>query len=627
VPDVALEGLALTAVGARDRGARAPRSVTEGDSFVEAEWGDTPGPDRDRRRRRGRGRPAGELRRLHHLTATVDDAVLAGLGADVAAVEFVGDAVVEVVSAVDGETYRTAPLPVTLGGRAVAGPAGRLLENSGVIFVNDELEVAGDGFLLGGGEGQTRGRGPPAVHARPARAPARPVAEQVVPVIPAVAVRRDRGTFRFVPAIAGIRGGSFTGTVTIENRPVVAGAAAGRGAVDVAYDLVTAQIFRSSRPGQPGPVRRDQRRRLRRRRGRRDDRGAAAVGTFTPTGAPGGRAVDLVLIPEFVAGERVRYVINTDDALGQAIDLRTVTGSFRARSGRSSATAATPSPGRPPRSRSASRRSSRSSTSTSARATSRALRGFGLRAVDAAIRPGCSTWCAPRTPGSTSSSAPRRPPTSRCSRWSRSTAPIPTAWGCSATTTPRARTTATSGCTTGWAGSTPPPSRTASPATAGCSSSRSWASRSTPARGESLPGADPLFDQIFDPFRPDRGDIIVAADLAGGAPTIDGSACPASGAAIASPARCGPWARSSARPWPTRSATASGLANPGGDGFHNAGDEVNRLMDAGGDRSVPRARHPAGRQGPAVFCDGEYDYLRQILPSAQAPDTGPRPPC
>ena len=62
-----------------------------------------------------------------------------------------------------------------------------------------------------------------------------------------------------------------------------------------------------------------------------------------------------------------------------------------------------------------------------------------------------------------------------------------------------------------------------------------------------------------------------------------------------------------------------GLANPYADGFHDAGDEPNRLMDAGGDRPFLERAELLG-QGPGVFCDDEYSYLRQIMPTNAPPN-------
>jgi hypothetical protein len=69
-----------------------------------------------------------------------------------------------------------------------------------------------------------------------------------------------------------------------------------------------------------------------------------------------------------------------------------------------------------------------------------------------------------------------------------------------------------------------------------------------------------------------------------------------------------------------------GLANPFAEGFHNAGDSPNRLMDSGGDRPVLERAILEG-QGPGVFCDDEYAYLRMILPSAAPAPSITRPGC
>ncbi|MBK9070538.1 MAG: hypothetical protein IPL79_06000 [Myxococcales bacterium] len=69
-----------------------------------------------------------------------------------------------------------------------------------------------------------------------------------------------------------------------------------------------------------------------------------------------------------------------------------------------------------------------------------------------------------------------------------------------------------------------------------------------------------------------------------------------------------------------------GHANPDGEGAHNDGDAPGRLMDGGAARPFLERAELAG-EGPGVFCDDEYGYLRQILPSPLAADPSPRPPC
>jgi hypothetical protein len=49
-------------------------------------------------------------------------------------------------------------------------------------------------------------------------------------------------------------------------------------------------------------------------------------------------------------------------------------------------------------------------------------------------------------------------------------------------------------------------------------------------------------------------------------------------------------------------------------------------MDAGGDRPFNERAQLQG-QGPGVFCDDEYTYLRQVLPSTSPSNDIMRPTC
>ncbi len=62
------------------------------------------------------------------------------------------------------------------------------------------------------------------------------------------------------------------------------------------------------------------------------------------------------------------------------------------------------------------------------------------------------------------------------------------------------------------------------------------------------------------------------------------------------------------------------------EGFHNAGDAPARLMDAGGDRPFNERAELDGT-APGEFCDDEYEYLRQILPSSEAAPQVQRASC
>jgi hypothetical protein len=145
---------------------------------------------------------------------------------------------------------------------------------------------------------------------------------------------------------------------------------------------------------------------------------------------------------------------------------------------------------------------------------------------------------------------------------------------------------------------------------------------------ERLDGADPLFDDVFDPFRPDRGsDSVASVDLAGFQQPTSGEGCPAT--SRPEQLRCAVWVLGSmiGTTMTHEIGHSLGLANPDEpESFHNPGDLPNRLMDGGGSRSFAERAELNG-EGPARFCDTEYEYLRRILPSPVPESTVVRPPC
>jgi hypothetical protein len=144
--------------------------------------------------------------------------------------------------------------------------------------------------------------------------------------------------------------------------------------------------------------------------------------------------------------------------------------------------------------------------------------------------------------------------------------------------------------------------------------------------------ASPLFDAVFDPFRPDRGGRpALAADLAGGLPPRDGGAgCPAAPSDRQAQLGCAVFVLGSliGTTMTHELGHSLGLAAPYGERtqYHDPGDAANRLMDGGAARTFEERAELAG-QGPSVFCDDEYEYLRAILPSDEAPPAVSRPPC
>jgi hypothetical protein len=123
----------------------------------------------------------------------------------------------------------------------------------------------------------------------------------------------------------------------------------------------------------------------------------------------------------------------------------------------------------------------------------------------------------------------------------------------------------------------------------------------------------PLFDKVFDPFRSDMGGSAMTSAEALNAPKL--GACPAG--SRPEQVACAIHVLGS-----VIGSTSShelghslGLSDPYGSAtqFHNPGDSLNRLMDAGRDRPFEERAELNGK-GPAVFCDDEYKYLKKVLP-------------
>jgi hypothetical protein len=625
-PDVALEGLNLTRVDPAVVITGTTLAIA-GDSFVAAEWGEST------LRLQGQAGSRSVDVTLpavfvdyDHMTAAVDAALIAELGAapgggDV--VRFTGDATIEVVSAVDGKTYASDPLALSLDVAAELTPEITTVQTGGVLFVNDAVEVSGRGLLLGGNEGESVARITGCF--RPASSSTcTPVGEETVALTAAQPFSREQASFRFVPAIAGIREGAFMGQVVIENRHA-GGTTIAAEPVTIGYDLVSAQIFQVTPPlaslGQYVVI---------------DGGGFVGgeagaftevrlVGTFRPTGATQGAPVDLLLIPEFESGNRVRYVISTSDALGQAIDLRAVTGTFSGTIqpivtyqgdqvvGPTQAVTLGIAPVkqvvfldfRP--------------------SYVESLRVFGLRAVDQQLRARVLDVVRAAYPAVNIDFRTEVPTDFALFSLVEIHGPDPNGQGLFGYDNTPGKDVGNLRLYDRLGGVNAATQQDGYPGFGGVFIESLMGFSLHPASGESLPGADQLFDDLFDPFRPDRGDIVVGKDLAG-LPAISGDGCPASDRQ--GRISCAVWSMGAliGGTLAHEIGHSLGLANPYGDGFHNAGDEPNRLMDGGADRPFPERAVLEG-QGPGRFCEDEYSYLRMILPSSEPADPTPRPPC
>jgi hypothetical protein len=622
--DVGLAGLAVTEV---EPGLIVPGSTitVTGASFVDESWGES--------HLRLTGTLGGRAVDVSlparfvdydHLTAVVDRATIDALGGVATVAPLVGEATVEVVSAETGGTYRSAPRAIRLDVASELVPEITTVETGAVLFANDRVAVVGRGLLLGGGEGQTvavvTGCFQPTGSATCA-----PVAEQAVVVTPDTPFGREQGSFRFVPAIAGIRAGRFTGRVLIENRPDD-GPVRRAEQQAVSYDLVTAQIFAVTPPraslGQyvtiegGGFVGAEP----------RASTEVRLVGTFTPTGAPQGAPVDLLLVPEYESGNKVRYVLSSDDALGQAIDLRTVTGTFvgtirpLVRYGGQQVVGPT------------------SNVTLGIEPVKQvvhldvrpsfveSLRKFGLRAVDAPIRARILEVVRAAYPGVNIEFRTTAPTDFALYSSVELQGPDPNGQGLFGYDNTPGKDVGNMRLYDRLGGVNAQTQQDGFAGYGGVFIESLMGFSRHPAVGTSLPGADPLFDQIFDRFRPDCGSVAVAADLSGGLPTVTAADCPSSDRKVALACAVRTMGSLIGGTLAHELGHSLGLANPYGDGFHDDGDEPGRLMDSGGDRPFAERAELQG-QGPGRFCTEEYEYLRMILPSSAPADATPRPPC
>ncbi|MEJ7604001.1 MAG: hypothetical protein WKG01_39340 [Kofleriaceae bacterium] len=351
-------------------------------------------------------------------------------------------------------------------------------------------------------------------------------------------------------------------------------------------------------------------------------------GTFHRTGS-NPATISMTLIPEYAEGRLVRYVVNTDDELGQALDLRTDTGQFTG--------TITPivSYGAD-RVRGVSKDASFSIAPVKQvihlqyqPTYVEGLRDFGLRAVDSKIRERILEVCK-RTYAGINIEFRADPPTDYALYENVELVGVdPNGTGLFGYDNSPGKDNGNMRLYDRLGGVNALTQQDGYPGFGGVFIRSLMGFSEHPGSfATSVPGADPLFDQIFDPFRPDLGNSqITSGDLAGGIPVLTSAeSCPASD-------RKGRIACAIYVLGNLIGGTLSheighslGLANPYAEGFHNAGDAPARIMDGGGDRPFLE-RSELENTPPGVFCDDEYAYLRQILPTDQANPPVQRPGC
>jgi hypothetical protein len=561
---------------------------------------------------------------FEHVEVQVSEEMLGQLGARDG--DFAGTAQVMVESSVDGELHTTSAIEVALAFRSELTPRLDQVQDGSIIYINDELTVTGADMLLGGDEGTTYAE-VKGCFALASGGECEEVGPVSVPVVPASRFDRTSGTFAFVPEIAGIRAGTFEGQVKLRNL-------LGRGDVLVSepasagYQITEAEVTGVTPPeaslGQFVQV-----------EGGGFVGGAPdqvtllhMVGSYQPDGGGPALAIDTFLVPEFVAGRVVRYVLNEDDDLGQALDLRGGSGelsgtvtpivSFRD----DEVTGA-------PRSF-AGVRIGRVKQVVYLRFTTQyvtSLQHFGLRAVEPAIRERILEVV--RRDYATLNVELRTDEPDDFSLYSEVEigGPDPNGLGLIGYDNTPGKDVGNLRLHDRIGGVNATTQADGFPGYGGVFVDSMFLFSEHPADfAPDSPGQDAMFDEVFDPFRPDRGGEPVGDGDPAARPLASGDGCPAAGRA--EQIDCAVWVLGSliGTTISHELGHSLGLANPGGSEVHIVTDKPGRLMEGGGTRSF-RERAELDGQVPGQFCDEEYVYLRAILAADAAQDPSARPDC
>ena len=618
-----LEGLAIVSVNPTTV---LPGSIiaVEGRSFIDQPWGQS--------ELRLAGRFDGhqvDVRvpvrfvDFEHVELQVSEEMLGQLGARDG--DFAGTAQVAVDSSVDGEVHTTAELEVALAFRSELTPRLDQVEAGTVIFVNDQLLVMGANMLLGGDEGTTyaevKGCFAPASGGDCAA-----VGPVNVPVVAASRFDRTSATFPFVPEIAGIRAGAFEGQVRLRNvhgrGPVLVSVPASA-AYEVTEAKVTGVTPDAASLGQYIDV-----------EGGGFVGGAPdqltllhLVGSYRPDGGGPDVGIDTVLVPEFVGGRVVRYVLNEDDDLGQVLDLRAGAGelsgsitpvvSFRDDEVTGAAN--------PIAVRMAPLRQVVHLDFTTQYVTS--LQHFGLRAVEPAIRQRILEVVRRDYRTLNVEFRTERPTDFSLYSVVEIGGPDPNGLGLIGYDNTPGKDVGNLRLHDRIGGVNATTQADGFPGYGGVFVDSMFLFSEHPGDfAPDSPGQDPLFDDVFDPFRPDRD----GEPLGEGDPDpralASGDGCP--GSTRAEQIDCAVWVLGSliGTTISHELGHSLGLANPGGSEVHILTDKPGRLMEAGGTRSFTERAELAG-DGPGAFCDQEYLYLRSILAAEEPDDPSARPDC
>jgi hypothetical protein len=559
------------------------------------------------------------------LSAT--DALFAGLGSTGA---FDGEVVVEVTSTVDKKLH-TAGLTVSLRFENSSTPKLDAVGDQ-ISFVNQPTEVSGNGFLLGGDEGTTEAE-LTGCFTPTGQTTCGAMKTLRIPATPKAAFDRTRVTFPYVTAISGIGPGSFDGSVVMINvhrsteeersiekavhfdiqKPAIFGASTTSASLGQ-YVIINGGGFVGGNAEEATLL--------------------DLKGTFTPDDGSPDIDLDLELVPEFVSGPTVRYVLSETDALGKLIDLRKQSGLIVGTAQPIVSDASGRVSGDPimvgllvlPVKQIVYVRFLPSYVES--------LRKFGLRAADPLIRSRVLQVAARDYGGINVEFRTTEPEDFALFATVDLAGPDPNGQGLLGYDNTPGKDTDNLRLYDHIGGVNALTQEDGSPGYGGVFVEGFFGFSMHPnGLAARLPEDPPnqTFDPVFDPFRPDAGGLeVTAGELAQLQPPMltDGSSCPAPSSDRRGRISCAIWVLGSiiGSTMTHEVGHSLGLANPYGDGYHDPGDLPNRLMDVGGARPFDERAELNGL-GPSRFCDSAFDYLRMILPSTADKPAIDRPTC
>lgn len=564
------------------------------------------------------------------MTVELDAATFDLFGAEQGSFSGLMSVVVDYVPA--GSRHFTPALSGSLEFRTTLEPTLRSATQQGAIYVNSPIAVEGDGFLLGRGEGTTFAVVEGCTVPVGGNA-CGPSTRSEIPVVPETPYSRARGSFAFSPYIAGISGGRFEGRMHLEN-VFPDGTRFSSEQLPVAYDLLETTVVSIGDGGSVGQY--------------IDIRGGGFIGAdegitlmelegeFFADGGVGGIPVTgLSFIPEFEGGELMRYVVNEQDELAQALEdlggIRYAKGTFDGTIRPLVSFGGQNVEGMPTPVAFEVRPVKQVVWVQFTPAYVESLRKFGIRALDQRVRD--RVFEVMRRDYETVNVEIRDSEPLDFAEYTilEINGPDVNGLGLLGYDNTSGKDVDNRRLSDRIGGVNAVTQEIDGyPGYGGVFIESLMAFSEHPPDGmEPMEIGNPLFDQIFDEFRPDRGTPVGAADeVGGGIPTItSGASCPTTERRLQG--ACAVWVLGS-----LVGTTAShelghalGLADPGNlTRFHNLGDGEARLMDSGGVRPFEERAELEG-QGPSVFCDAAYEYLRRILPTDQAALSLERPPC